>query len=186
MCAELEGLILRLPPQSPKGSPWVVLCPWRHLVAHAALSHLGCLPLQVASSLSRGLGLPRGCRSARGRPGLERPHDKVAGGGGRTGQAGPGMCWGPWEQKAGCEAIGVHPACLSDAFLQHPREPPSEPALLHPDSCFGWEHLRNSSWGSFTGAASWAPGKPARGFAVTTRDFPGWTPHRELSQLGSN
>lgn len=151
-----------------------------------ALSHLGCLPLQVAYSLSSGLGVPRGCQSARGRPELERPHDKVAGGGGRQGRQDQECAGGPWEQKAGSEALGPQPACLSDAFLQHPREPPSEPTLLHPDSCFGCEHLRNSSWGSFTGASSRAPGKPVRGFAETTRDFPGRTPHRELSQLGSN
>ena len=44
---------------------------------------------------------------------------------------------GRWEQKAGREAVGPQPACLSDAFPQHPREPPSEPTLLRPDSWFG-------------------------------------------------
>ena len=130
-----------------------------------------------------GLGLPRGHYSARSEQDLRGHMIKSQGAGGGQGRQDQACAGGLWEQRAGHAAVGPQPACLPDAFPGHPQEPPSEPAPLCPNSCFGWEHLRNSSWESFIGASYWAPGKPVHGFAGTTGDFPGRAPHREFSQL---
>ena len=139
-CAELEGLILRLPPTSPPA--------WRAApglsCAHGATWWHTWLSLTWDACLSKSL-LPSpgvlGCPEAAGQHGADqslRGHMiKWWGEWGGQGRQDQECAGSRWEQKAGREAVGPQPACLSDAFPQHPREPPSEPTLLRPDSWFG-------------------------------------------------
>lgn len=140
VCAELEGLILRLPSLSPpawRAAPGLSCArsaTWWH--TWPSLTWDACLSKSLIPSPAV-LGCPEAASQHGADQSLRGHMIKWRGEGGGQGRQDQECAGGPWEQKAGSEALGPQPACLSDAFLQHPREPPSEPTLLHPDSCFG-------------------------------------------------